>query len=177
MNKSTFILVLTSLGIDPEYALNVMAKAGITFTFFTTGFPDGLLNAYDELNKMCIANGLDYFEETSLLNSILSMFFEVECAKRKIEDGMKNQARRNESAEYDRQADERQRARQSSYTAPKATVGFDPFQVLGVSPSTPKDQIKSAYRRLAAQLHPDVNSSADAHEKMAQLNNAYAAIR
>ena len=33
--------------------------------------------------------------------------------------------------------------------------------------------IKKAYRRLAKQYHPDINSSADAHECMQRLNEAY----
>jgi hypothetical protein len=45
------------------------------------------------------------------------------------------------------------------------------YDVLGVAPDAPPDQIRSAYRRAARQLHPDhAHSSSDA---MATVNEAY----
>ena len=50
----------------------------------------------------------------------------------------------------------------------------DPFSVLGVSQSASEDEIKSAYRKLAKQYHPDVNGgSAEAEAKMKEINEAY----
>lgn len=50
----------------------------------------------------------------------------------------------------------------------------DPFKVLGVSPSATEDEIKSAYRKLAKQYHPDLNpGSATAETKMKEINEAY----
>lgn len=37
------------------------------------------------------------------------------------------------------------------------SVEFDPYIILGVTPDTPVEEIKSAYRRAARRLHPDVN--------------------
>ena len=49
----------------------------------------------------------------------------------------------------------------------------DHYAVLGVSPATAPDAIKTAYRRLAAQYHPDKNPSADAAERFRLVQNAY----
>lgn len=50
----------------------------------------------------------------------------------------------------------------------------DPFSILGVSQNASEDEIKSAYRKLAKQYHPDVNNgSADSEAKMKEINEAY----
>ena len=33
----------------------------------------------------------------------------------------------------------------------------NPYEVLGLTPSAPQDEIKTAYRNLAKELHPDMN--------------------
>lgn len=56
----------------------------------------------------------------------------------------------------------------------------DPYEVLGVSPSSSDDEVKRAYRDLARKYHPDNyqnNPLADlAQEKMKEINEAYDAI-
>jgi len=49
----------------------------------------------------------------------------------------------------------------------------DYYQLLGVGPDATTAQIKSAYRKLAKQYHPDVNNSSDAAEKFRQITEAY----
>lgn len=49
----------------------------------------------------------------------------------------------------------------------------DYYKVLGVSRSTDKDEIKSAYRKLAKKWHPDVNKSADAETRFSEIQEAY----
>jgi len=54
----------------------------------------------------------------------------------------------------------------------------DPYKVLGVSPDASDEEIKSAYRRLAKQYHPDRNpGDAEAAKKMQQVNDAYDRIK
>jgi DnaJ-class molecular chaperone len=50
----------------------------------------------------------------------------------------------------------------------------DPYQVLGVSKSASADEIKSAYRKLAKKLHPDVNQGRkDIEQKFKEVTAAY----
>ena len=53
----------------------------------------------------------------------------------------------------------------------------DPYSALGVSRDAESDQIKSAYRRLARQYHPDVNpDNPEAEEKFKEISQAYAVL-
>ncbi|MBN9159121.1 MULTISPECIES: molecular chaperone DnaJ [unclassified Microbacterium] len=49
----------------------------------------------------------------------------------------------------------------------------DHYEVLGVSRDASEDEIKKAYRRLARQLHPDVNPSEEAAERFKSVTHAY----
>src|SRR5438067_71497 len=45
--------------------------------------------------------------------------------------------------------------------------------LLGVAPSATDEQTRSAYRKLARQYHPDVNSASDASERFKAITEAY----
>lgn len=49
----------------------------------------------------------------------------------------------------------------------------DYYEVLGVPREADENTIKSAYRKLARQYHPDVNKSEDAEERFKEINEAY----
>ena len=54
----------------------------------------------------------------------------------------------------------------------------DPYKVLGVSPNASDEEIKTAYRRLAKQYHPDRNpNDPEAAKKMQKINAAYEQIK
>lgn len=52
-------------------------------------------------------------------------------------------------------------------------MSVDHYQVLGVEREASPEDIKRAYRKLARQLHPDVNKDADAEEKFKLITHAY----
>ena len=52
----------------------------------------------------------------------------------------------------------------------------DYYEVLGVSRSASDDDLKSAFRQLARQYHPDVSDDPDAEEKFKEINEAYAVL-
>lgn len=49
----------------------------------------------------------------------------------------------------------------------------DHYEVLGVARDASEDQIKKAYRKLARELHPDVNPAAEAQERFKAVTHAY----
>ena len=56
------------------------------------------------------------------------------------------------------------------------TAKRDYYEVLGISKTTPINEIKSQYRKLALKFHPDRNKSKEATEHFKEISEAYAVI-
>ncbi|MCV0430345.1 molecular chaperone DnaJ [Nitrosopumilus sp.] len=52
----------------------------------------------------------------------------------------------------------------------------DYYEVLGVSKTSPPDEIKQQYRKLALKFHPDRNKSSEAAEHFKEISEAYAVL-
>ena len=50
------------------------------------------------------------------------------------------------------------------------------YDILGIGKDASADDIKSAYRRLAKQYHPDINKTPEAAEKFKEINEAYSVL-
>ena len=62
-------------------------------------------------------------------------------------------------------------------TAKGILSGRDPYRILGVSPDADKYEIKSAYRKLAMEFHPDKNPGKDTKEIWLEIQAAYEMLR
>ena len=64
-------------------------------------------------------------------------------------------------------------------TLSSAAVGWtkhDYYEVLGVSRTADEDALRSAYRALARELHPDVSEAPDAEERFRKVTAAYGVL-
>lgn len=52
----------------------------------------------------------------------------------------------------------------------------DYYQILGISPSASKQEVKQAYRKMSLKWHPDKNPSVDVKEMMQDINEAYSIL-
>lgn len=52
-------------------------------------------------------------------------------------------------------------------------MGADFYDVLGVDKGCSKADLKTAFRKLAREYHPDVNDTPEAKEKFDEISQAY----
>jgi len=53
----------------------------------------------------------------------------------------------------------------------------DYYEIMGVAPDAPVDEIKRAYRKLARQYHPDVSKLPDAEHRFKEVNEAWEVLK
>ena len=53
----------------------------------------------------------------------------------------------------------------------------DLYGVLGIRPDSSEEEIKRAYRKLARELHPDVNKDPEAERRFKQVTAAYETLK
>ena len=56
------------------------------------------------------------------------------------------------------------------------TTKRDYYEILGISKNASQEEIKSAFRRLAFQYHPDRNPDFDAESRFKELNEAFKCV-
>jgi molecular chaperone DnaJ len=56
------------------------------------------------------------------------------------------------------------------------TTNRDYYEILGIGRDASPEDLKSAFRKLARQYHPDVNKEPDAEEKFKEINEAYGVL-
>ncbi|KPI86808.1 putative heat shock protein DNAJ [Leptomonas seymouri] len=64
----------------------------------------------------------------------------------------------------------------ASYRMQSSTDQQDLYAVLGVKPDATQDEIKSAYKKLALEYHPDRNHAPGAEEKFKAISAAYSVV-
>jgi DnaJ-domain-containing protein 1 len=66
--------------------------------------------------------------------------------------------------------------RENRNNGPERSLGFDPWKVLGLRPGSPMEEVKSTYRKLAVQFHPDALQILD-EKRQAEAARAFMTIR
>ncbi len=80
-------------------------------------------------------------------------------------------------ADFNGAPHEAHRQRAENAGQPYASALAEYYALLQIEPSTERDTVKRAYRRLARRYHPDVNDGdASATRRMQQINHAYRVI-
>lgn len=101
--------------------------------------------------------------------------------KRKVETALDSQSQQRPFGDFFYQQQQQTQTHHQNYSgssrkSPKNHSMRRHYQILGIALHASEEEIRGAYRRLARQYHPDLNTSPSAKERMQEINLAYREI-
>ena len=96
----------------------------------------------------------------------------------RMEEAKKQRQQKRQQERQQERREQRQHEQQSRRILPEPIQSTsNPYTILGLTPGATKDEIKSAYKAKARELHPDKNKTPTATSEFQKLSSAYKTIQ